>query len=229
MSPEPRGGACLDWHGEALVLRPDGSVLWPAGGTLFVADLHLGKGAAFRARGVPVPTGGTRDDLARLGRALEETGAERLVMLGDLFHARESRAPHVEAALAAWRRRHRKVEVVLVRGNHDLHAGDPSPEARVATFGEPLAMGPFRLWHTPGGTEGAPEAPVLAGHLHPVARLRGPGGDRARLPCFWVRPATLVLPAWGGFTGGHPVEVGPGDRVFVAVEEAVVEVGVEVG
>lgn len=218
-------GVLLSWHGEELRLRGDGSVHWPARDALLVADVHLGKGAVFRARGIPVPTGDSRADLARLDRALDTTGAGRLVVLGDLFHGRESRAPHVEEALAEWRARRPELDTVLVKGNHDRHAGAPDRALGVRLVEEPWPLGPFVLRHHPPEEEGRAAAPpALAGHLHPVARLRGPGGDRARPPCFWVRPSLLVLPAWGRFTGGYAVPVAPGDRIFVPVEGSVVEV-----
>ena len=51
--------------GEPVVLHADRALYWPRGGSLLIADLHLGKGDAFRRAGVAVPSGGTRDDLAR--------------------------------------------------------------------------------------------------------------------------------------------------------------------
>ena len=253
MAGTEAGAASLRWNGEALRLRPDGALWWPGGGTLFAADLHLGKGTAFRARGIPVPTGDTRSDLARLDRAVEESGAARVVLLGDLFHAPESRDARVERGLARWRAGRPALEVTLVRGNHAHRAGDPDPALGMEVVEAPAQLGPFELRHIPpraeergkAGSHQAPEAgadsgssparsrarppgapPVLAGHLHPVVRLHGPARDRARLPCFWVRPRTLVLPAFGSFTGGWSVPVARGDRIFVPVEGAVVEVGV---
>lgn len=232
------GAASLRWNGEALRLRPDGALWWSGGETLFAADLHLGKGTAFRARGIPVPTGDTRSDLARLDRAVEETRAARVVLLGDLFHAPESRDARVERGLARWRAGRPTLEVTLVRGNHDHRAGDPDPGLGMEVVEAPAQLGPFELRHVPPPANGSATAPkrsrarppgarpVLAGHLHPVVRLRGPARDRARLPCFWVRPRTLVLPAFGSFTGGWSVPVARGDRIFVPVEGAVVEVGV---
>jgi hypothetical protein len=35
-----------------------------------------------------------------------------------------------------------------------------------------------------------------------------------------------LLPAFGSFTGGHPVDALPGDRVFVVGDGAVAEVGI---
>src|SRR6478752_4639680 len=101
------------------------ALYWQREGALIIADLHWGKAATFRAAGVPLPPGTTTDDLARLDRALARTGARRLILLGDLFHARAGR--HAAATLvtvAAWRSAHPSLDVLLVRGNHDRSAGD---------------------------------------------------------------------------------------------------------
>ena len=74
--------------GEEVVMLPERALYWPRARTLFLADLHWGKAATFRASHVPVPIGTTASDLARLSRALTRTGASHLVILGDLLHAR---------------------------------------------------------------------------------------------------------------------------------------------
>ena len=43
------------WAGEPLHLLPERALWWPAARVLFVADLHLGKAATYRALGQPVP------------------------------------------------------------------------------------------------------------------------------------------------------------------------------
>ncbi|MFT5143901.1 MAG: ATP-dependent Lhr-like helicase [Rhodothermales bacterium] len=65
---------------------------------------------------------------------------------------------------------------------------------------------------------------VLAGHLHPSVRLRGPGRDSLSLPCFHVGSRILVLPAFTRFSGGHPVSTRKGDRVFAIADESVLDV-----
>ena len=46
------------------MLLAERALYWPRAATLFVADVHLGKAAAFRAGGVPLPRGATAADLA---------------------------------------------------------------------------------------------------------------------------------------------------------------------
>ncbi|TSE20989.1 metallophosphoesterase, DNA ligase-associated [Tepidimonas alkaliphilus] len=191
-----------------LWLLPQRAVWWPHEATLFVADVHLGKGAALRAVGVAVPSGSSAGDLQRLGALLQGLRARRLVVLGDWLHARAGRTPALQAALQAWRRAHAGVRMVLVRGNHDDRAGDPPPELGIDAVDEPWPLGPWRACHAPPQGSQPDAAPVLCGHVHPVAVLRGPGHERLRLPCFVLRRGALVLPAFGAFTGGWAVPAG---------------------
>src|SRR5690606_28695628 len=117
--------------------------------TLLVADAHWGKAASFRAAGVLVPGGTTAEGIARLDRALDRTGARRIVFLGDYLHSRSGRAPGTLERLVAWHRSRPDVEQVLVRGNHDRGAGDPPPGTGVHAVDAPVAEPPFVLDHHP--------------------------------------------------------------------------------
>jgi len=97
--------------GERVALHAERALHWLRERTVFVADVHLGKAAAFRAGGVPLPRGSTAADLARLTRLIERTSAARLVVLGDFLHARAGRVPAVSDPFVAWRTR----EIWVVR------------------------------------------------------------------------------------------------------------------
>src|SRR3954463_9659352 len=97
-----------------LELLPDRAIFWPARATLLLADVHLGKAASFRSLGVPVPES-TAKDLSRITRLLEQTAAKRMIILGDLIHAKAGRQPEVVDAIAKWRELHSDIEVLLVR------------------------------------------------------------------------------------------------------------------
>lgn len=207
----------LELCGERIVLRPDRSLVWPRAQTLIVADPHFGKSEAFRAAGLPVP-GGTEGALARLDVALAETDTERLVVLGDFWHARDGRTERVVSELAAWRAGRASLCVDLVRGNHD-RAGPP-PDGW-GDWANGLIHRPFVFQHFP---EPSDEGYVLAGHLHPSILLAGRGHQRLRLSCFWFGQRVGVLPAFGDFTGAATVRILEGDRVFAVAGDAVVEV-----
>ena len=208
----------VDWAGERLHLLPERAVWWPAQATLFVADVHLGKAASYRAQGQPVPGGTTQDNLTRLDALLLRHAAQRLVVLGDLLHAASARTPTVLAALADWRQRHPALSVVLVRGNHDDRAGDPPAHLGIEVVDEPWLCGPYACCHHP---QTHPTHFVLAGHDHPVCRLQGPGRDALRLPCFVSSATGATLPAFGAFTGGWLVHAGPGQTLHAVGGERV--------
>lgn len=184
----------LDAAGETLWLLPDGAVWWPAAHTLFAADLHLGKGAAFRAQGQAVPAGSSARTLARLEALVNSHGAERLVVLGDFWHGAQGMAPALIDAVAAFAHR---VPTTLVLGNHDrrIHPGGLPLDA----VSKPWSLGSLTAAHEPppAGASGF----TLAGHLHPAIVVHSRAGDRLRRPCFVRYPHALVLPAFGGLTG----------------------------
>ena len=204
---------------ERLLLLPERAAYLPDRHTLLVADAHIGKAQSFRRLGVPVPGGTTAAALLRLSAALQRTAAKQVVFLGDLLHSAHAQAPATWAAVANWREQHAAVQFTLVRGNHDLHAGDPPPQWRVHCVAGPLVLGQLALSHHPNPLPGHY---VLAGHVHPAAWVgsgRRPGGG-LRLPCFHFGPQVGVLPAFGEFTGMHVMKCTPGDRVVVVADDA---------
>ena len=212
----------LDLAGEPVRLLPERALFWPGACALVVADLHWGKAAAFRSAGIPIPGGATRRDLDRLDSAIARTGARRLIVLGDLFHARAGRvATRTLAHLRVWRGEREGLEIQLVRGNHDRHAGDPPADLRVNCLNAPAFLPPFVLRHEPAAADAGY---TLAGHVHPGVVLTGRGLFRERLPCFLVGDRMALLPAFGSFTGLGILSPGEGQRVFVVADGEVVEV-----
>ncbi len=207
----PASRCTVHWADTELHLLPERAVWWPAGRTLFVADLHIGKAATFRALGQPVPGGTTRENLARLDQLLAAHAASRLIFLGDFLHAAAARTADVLQALHDWRAQHADVAMTLVRGNHDSRAGDPPASLAIDVVDEPFRVGPFACCHHPQQVTGAF---VLAGHVHPVCRLNGPGRDSLRMPCYLQEGHLAILPAFGEFTGGWPVAGEPARQLY---------------
>lgn len=203
--------------GERVLLLPQKALYWPAAKTLMVADIHFGKAASFRALGVPVPHGTTSENLAALETLLTTHDIQRIVFLGDFLHSRAAQAPATLQSLLVWRSRHRELQLLLVRGNHDLHAGDPSALLDVTMAEEPFASSPFALCHHPDLACGGY---VIAGHVHPVFHLRT-AREALRLPCFLLGTSRAILPAFGAFTGGHALIPQASDRVYVVADELV--------
>ncbi|HUF30724.1 MAG TPA: ligase-associated DNA damage response endonuclease PdeM [Gemmatimonadaceae bacterium] len=222
---EHAGSMDAEVAGEVLTLLPERAAYWPRRRTLLVADPHWGKAASFRAGAIPVPRGTTTGGLDRLGAMVSQTGATRVVFLGDFLHAREGRAPETTRALATWRQAHSGLELVLVPGNHDRRAGLPDASLGVICLEAPMLDGPFVLAHHPVPSD---LGYTLAGHLHPGVSLTGRGRLRERLPCFWFARDYGVLPAFGEFTGLAGVRPEAGDRVMAIAGSQVLEVALSV-
>lgn len=206
---------------EPVSLLHDRALFRPRDATLFVADVHIGKAASFRANGVAVPAGTTSSTLDRLDAVLLRTAARRLVILGDFLHARSGRQPRTEARVAAWRASRPDLPVELIRGNHDRAAGDPDRSLNIIPLDAPVVDGAFTLRHHPGGAE---QGFWLAGHVHPGVALVGHARQRLFLPCFSVSAFGAILPAFGDFTGLASIAPNPGDRVFALAGGSVIEV-----
>ncbi len=207
-----RGDIAVHIAGCDVLLLADKALYWPEQKMLFIADIHFGKAAAYRALGQPVPHGTTAANLLRLDALLASYSVAQLIFLGDFLHAPKSHAPATLAALHEWRHRHAALACKLVRGNHDLRAGDPPVTLAIEVVNEPYLAGPFALRHTP-----AVHAThhVIAGHVHPVFQLQGLGRQRLRLPCFHITDTMTLLPSFGEFTGGHEMQATPVSRTYI--------------
>jgi DNA ligase-associated metallophosphoesterase len=191
--------ALLRWQTSELELLPQ-RALWQAStGLLLVADLHLGKAESFQASGIPLPSDG---DLSNLNQLLDLATAlqpQQVVVLGDLIHSRLGLTAELRAKIRALPEL-LGCPLELIGGNHDHGSWLEGLSA-----GPPRRCGDLWLSHEPCIPQ---ELGLLnvAGHVHPVAVL-GQGSDRLRLPCFALQreQRQLLLPAFGGLTGGYAV------------------------
>jgi uncharacterized protein len=215
----------INLKNEALHLLPSGALYLPAHQALLIADAHIGKASSFRQLGVPVPSGSTQETLEALTQDLRATAATHLIFLGDFLHSKHAHALSIQNALLAWREQHAQLAITLVRGNHDDRAGDPAAALRFSIVDEPLNLGALALCHHPQIVHGQY---TLAGHWHPCVILHGKARERLRLPCFWMGDAQAhplgILPAYGSFTGMHPIERRCSDAVYAVAGDVVRQV-----
>jgi len=183
--------AALRFGGEVFEPLPSGGLHWAAERTLIVADLHLEKLSSFAPRGQLLPPYDTGLTLARLAADLLRTGAERVISLGDGFHRDAGTASLVAADRAALEALTGRAHWLWLSGNHD-----PAPHALGGDCLSHLAFGDLLLAHEPRHGE----AGLIAGHLHPAARVYL-NGRSTRRPCFVHDGRLLVLPAYGASTG----------------------------
>lgn len=207
--------------GVTLELLAGRGVFWRDQKMLLVADTHLGKEASFRYHSLPVPRGTTAGTLAQIQHLLEQTGANRLVLLGDMFHDEASLSDEVVECIDAFFRANRRIRYLLTKGNHDQRLEELPAQWPIEVVTE-YRVGSVSLAHQPG--HGNPAADlVLCGHIHPAYRIGSATDSLGKLPCFWFSAKHLVLPAIGEFTGTYRIRKRKGDRVWLIADGQVVE------
>jgi uncharacterized protein len=207
-----------------LKLLPERAAFAPAAKTLFVADLHLGKAATFRAFGAPAPTGVSEETLRRLAELIETVRPEHVAVLGDFTHARAAMTPGLFKSLCAWRGRWSSLAFTIVLGNHDRGAEQAYWDCGFSCAQAPAVIAGIECRHHPIDSARGVGPLVVAGHVHPVVRLNGPGRDSLRTPCSVVGERQIVLPAFGEFTGGSLAVPSEGERLLIATGRGVFDV-----
>ncbi|MDM4017976.1 ligase-associated DNA damage response endonuclease PdeM [Roseiconus lacunae] len=211
-------------RGHRLRLLAVGGVYHRDQGFLLVADLHLGKDTTFRKYGLAVPRGAASATIAKVERLIEATDPEQVFFLGDMFHAKSAVSDDLHQQIVAFRDRHRRLAMTLVRGNHDASFRNLPDVWAIESVGEGFTIGNVRLCHHPIESSAA-EGLAFAGHVHPSFSMQSATERLGRLPCFWYSRGCLVLPALGEFTGTHSVRHDRDeDRVWIAADETVLEV-----
>ncbi|MBN8551319.1 MAG: ligase-associated DNA damage response endonuclease PdeM [Caulobacterales bacterium] len=188
------GGCRLDLNGTHAVARVSGALWLPQTRTLAAGDLHLEKGSAYGVRGQHLPPYDTAATLDRLIAEVSALAPARLVLMGDSFHDRGAATRLDETAVARLNSLAERVDLVWLSGNHD----PAPPEGLAGKTVEHLEVGPLALTHEPSPE---PVEGEVAGHLHPVATVKGYGA-RVRRRCFLTDGRRMILPAFGAYAGG---------------------------
>lgn len=204
---------------QEFILHPYGAAYWTEHSMLLVADVHLGKATHFRKNGMAVPEQAMYKPYEKLDAVCEAFQPKTLCFLGDLFHSYINREWDL---FQEWVSK-TSTALVLVSGNHDI-----IPEHRLEklniTIKDDWEIDDFLLTHEPIDH---PELFNLCGHIHPGIRLKGPGRQTLKLPCFFQKQQQLILPAFGEFTGNYVLTPGKTDKVFAVTPEEVLLVSGE--
>lgn len=184
----------MELAGAALVVDPAGIVYWPAERLLAVADLHFEKASSFARHGALLPPYDTAATLDRLLAEVEALTPERLVLMGDSFHDRGAVGRLDQVAVARLKGLSQRLHLVWLSGNHDPEP----PEGLAGETVDQIRIGSLILTHEPSPD---PVDGEVAGHLHPVATVRG-YGTRVRRRCFLTDGRRMILPAFGAYAGG---------------------------
>ncbi|MDB5116290.1 MAG: pdeM [Mucilaginibacter sp.] len=205
-----------------LLLLPQRAIYWQQEETLIAADVHLGKVGHFRKAGIAVPRDMEQGDLAVLSDLIHEYRPRTILFLGDLFHS-DMNADWEWFAL--WRQQFPKLDIKLIRGNHDIVHDKHYQQLNISLYDE-LLVGPFLMLHHPVAETRLEELDsyVFCGHIHPGVSLKGRGRQSLTLPCFAFGGNQAILPSFGKFTGRVAIRSRETDRIFAVLKDKVIAI-----
>lgn len=209
----------INCRGESLILDKDRAIYWESKGMLIISDLHMGKAAHFRRAGIQVPATVTDTDLNKLEALIIKYEPKVLLVTGDMFHHKMN--AEVET-FRSWRVGFPDLEILLIKGNHDLLQADELDGLGIKVFKHELLSFPFRFVHDQ--PEEFDEYYNITGHIHPGITIYGRARQQIKLPCFYFGSTCAILPAFSVFTGLSNIKAHEGDQFFAITPEKVIAV-----
>ncbi|MDF2438825.1 MAG: ICC-like phosphoesterase [Bacteroidota bacterium] len=201
-------------------LLPEKALFLPDTNTLVIADIHFGKAMHFRKNGISIPPQSAERDYLRLNALIEKKQPARIIVLGDLFHSTHNSEWNLFCEFVAYRS---GIRFMLVIGNHDILDRSYYRKLCLEVVENSLEIKDLILSHEP--LKKVPEGMVnVAGHIHPGFTLQGRGRQNIKLPCFYMLPNQLILPAFGSLTGLYLLDRTMDSDIYVVTNDKVIEV-----
>ncbi len=174
-----------------------GACYWPQNNTLIVADLHFEKGSYFALRGQPIPLTDTRRTLEKLKQELANLQPETVICLGDNIHDANGFYRMHEHDLLVLQTLQKSVRNWLwIMGNHDKNNHHQSVLEPMRSISE------VHIDNVCFSHELQKDKSIqIIGHYHPKISIKKHGLTSTG-PCFLVSENTLIMPAFGSYTGG---------------------------
>jgi uncharacterized protein len=212
----------FNFKNQDLLLLPQKAIFWQQEKALIAADVHMGKVGHFRKAGIAVPLNMEQSELAILSDLIFEHKAEKLILLGDFFHS-DMNADWDWFIL--WRSQFPKLEIILIKGNHDIIDVSHYQNLDIAIHDE-LLIGPFLMLHHPLNDDDLQNAIgyVFCGHIHPGISLAGKARQQLTLPCFAFGAKQAILPSFGKFTGRVAIRSVKTDKIFAIAKDKVLAI-----
>jgi uncharacterized protein len=214
----------FNFKNQHLWLSPERSIFWEEEKALILSDSHFGKTGHFRKSGIALPQAVFLEDLQRLFNLLQFYKPERLIVVGDLFHS-SSNKEHL--LFEKWRNDFIQLEIMLVKGNHDILHHDWYLQTNIHVFDEELLrINVFAFAHDHLHIEKFPQhedAYFFTGHLHPGISIKGKSRQQLSFPCFYFNERFAVLPAFSKFSGLALIDKKKTDNVFAIVNGELIE------
>lgn len=201
-------------------LLPEKALFLPETNTLVIADIHLGKAMHFRKNGISIPPQSAERDYMKLNALIEKKQPARIIVLGDLFHSTHNSEWNLFCEFVAFRS---NIRFMLIIGNHDILDRRHYQKLCLEIVEHSLELQDLILSHEP--LKSVPDGMInVAGHVHPGFTLQGRGRQSVKLPCFYLRPKQLIMPAFGSLTGLYMLDRTFDSDIYVVANDKVIEV-----
>ena len=197
------------------------TIFWEEERALILSDLHLGKSGHFRKNGIGIPQNIFKEDMQCLMAAIQLFNPTQIIIAGDLFHSHSNKEHDF---FIKWRKDIPHVKFKLVSGNHDILKRAWYAEAGIEVHENSLTISNFNFTHNINQCAFTDNNYCFSGHIHPGIVMKGAGRQRLQLPCFYFGKKFAVLPAFGKFTGTHPVQLQKEDAVFAIAENSIIRI-----
>lgn len=181
---------------EVLEITNQRVLYWESFNSIILSDLHIGKSAHFQKSGIPIPSSVLQNDLNRLQKLIDHFKVNRLIIVGDLFHAEYNSDLDI---FKSWLNNFKTLKIDLIKGNHDRLHLSIYKSFNIQVFNTKLEIGNLKFVHD-FITEDK-NLFTISGHIHPGVFIKGKARQQIKLPCFQITKSQLILPAFSLFTG----------------------------
>lgn len=211
----------LNLNNKTLFLDYRRAVYLPEEKALVISDTHFGKASHFRIAGLPVNKKQSDAQFVCLTELVREYQPKTLLITGDLFHANVNL--EVEE-FGFWRRQFPSLEIVLIRGNHDILPMNVYREIGIESIENKYSLNGWNFVHH-HLNDGKDADFFFSGHLHPGIKIINSALQRLKFPCFHLHEKGMILPAFNSFTGLNLLKKNTGTS-FAIVDKKIVPVPV---
>lgn len=211
-------------HNETFCLSPEKIIYWEQMNAIILSDIHFGKSGHFRKEGIGIPQAVFKEDLQRLFAQIQFFKPDELIIVGDFFHSHLNN----EALLfEKWRKDMAQLPMRLITGNHDILPQSWYVQNNIQVHAATHTIGQICFVHEfEKQKHNDKSLYYFSGHIHPGVYIDGLARQSLRFPCFYFTEQYAVLPAFGKFTGMHPVKPKKRDKIFAIVNKAVLDVSI---
>lgn len=189
----------------------------PASDLLVISDLHLGLEKTMTSKGNYIPSSQLERIKEDIEQAVEETGASRILVNGDLknqYRTSYSETEEIKEFLNFVKARFD--EVIVIEGNHDTFVESTVEDADIELREHFQEDGKLYIH----GHEGLGKYElqdfdtVIIGHEHPAIALEDEIGVREKIPAFLYGDtesgrSIVVMPAFSSIANGTAVNEVP--------------------